>query len=295
MTFHLLGYACGIAAGDTGCADGPVALWHENIAAQLAPFNIAAETFPLFYPEMGTDKYVQIAEICQRLSQSTENLSRQKQLFAVMGGDHACAIGTWGGVSRALRSQGDIGLIWIDAHLDSHTPDTSHSGNIHGMPLAVLLGYGDARLTSLVSPVLKPQNVCVVAARSYETEEKAFLEKLNVRIFYQQEIRRRGLSAVLRDAKQQVTQSTVGFGVSLDLDSIDPLEAPGVGTPEINGLHVHALYPALRRHIAPDPRWLGTEITEFNPHHDFQGKTRRVVLQSLIALFGEKPHVRSHA
>ena len=168
--------------------------------------------------------------------------------------------------------------------MDSHTFITSLSGALHGMPLACLLGYGDYQLTTILSvkPKIAPQHVCLVGVRSFETEEAQLLKQLGVRIIFMQEIRKRGLKNALKEALTIVTQGTAGFGLSIDLDSIDPLDAPGVGTPELNGLSGKELLDALK--IFPQHRnLLGIEITELNPTLDKNQVTAKLAIGALIA------------
>jgi hypothetical protein len=158
------------------------------------------------------------------------------------------ATGTWSGAAAALRPRGALGLLWIDAHMDAHRPHTSPSGNLHGMPLACLLGHGEPALATLAgAPALAPAHVCLVGVRSYEAEEAQLLEQLGVRVFLMDEVRRRGLPAVLREAHAVVTRGTAGFGVTLDVDAVDPQEAPGVGTPAPGGLRAGSLLAELER------------------------------------------------
>jgi ornithine--oxo-acid transaminase len=212
----------------------------------------------------------------------------QQRLPVVLGGDHSGAIGTWKGAAQALAGSGPVGLLWIDAHLDAHVPGTSPSGNIHGMPLAVLLGHGDPRLTGIANGIsLQPQHVCVVGPHSYEPAEAAFLRSVGVRVYDMDEIARRGLGAVVREALQIVSAASAGFGVTIDLDAIDPREAPGVGTPVPGGLRTEDLASALAQlHARAD--LVALEIVEYDPAHDSDGATVRVVERLLRAvLHGE--------
>jgi arginase len=290
MSITLIAYACGLAAGDTGCADGPVRLYENDLISALQKQKItAAWLLPLLKPmaTINDDRFAVIAEINARLAETTENLVRNKQLFVTLAGDHSCAIGTWGGARNALWGKGELGLIWIDAHLDSHTPETSPSGNIHGMPAAVLLGHGNALLTRVINfhPAIKPENMCFIGVRSYESGEQELLQKLNVKIFYMDEVKQRGLDAIIPEAKAIVTKNTIGYGISIDLDAIDPTEVPGVGSPASDGLHGQELAAALQKHISSNANFIGAEITEFNPRHDINLLTEKVIIKLLAALY----------
>jgi len=205
----------------------------------------------------------------ERLAAEVERVLQAGNFPLVVGGDHSCAIGTWSGVHRALADRGPIGLIWIDAHMDSHTFATTPSGQIHGMPLAALLGHGDATLTGIegIEAKLLPEHVCLIGVRSYEAGEAALLHGLGVRVFEMDEVRRRGLAEVFEEALTIVRQGTAGFGVSVDLDALDPEEEPGVGTPVPGGLRRAELADALSR-LRGDRAFVAMEIVEYNPRRD---------------------------
>jgi len=207
----------------------------------------------------------------------------------VVGGDHACAIGTWSGVRAALAPHQAMGLIWVDAHMDSHVPKTSPTGALHGMPVACLLGYGDTALTTLAgpSPKLRPGQVCLIGVRSFEGGERALLERLGVRVFFMEEVRARGFAAVWDEAVGHVSRDTAGYGVSIDLDAIDPGDAPGVGTPERAGIAADDLIEAVRRGHG-DPRLLAVEIAEYNPHQDHDRLTLRLLRRLICAAVAGK-------
>jgi len=205
----------------------------------------------------------------------------------VIGGDHSCAIGTWTGVAHAYHEQGDIGLIWIDAHMDSHTPQTTETQNLHGMPLSHLFGTGfDSLLTVLdPAPKLKPENVCLIGIRSYQSAEYQFLEKLGVKIIFMEEVLQRGMPAVFAAALAHVSRATIGVGISIDLDALDPCDAPGVGYREANGITADDLLTALAKFPLATP-FLGLEITEYNPLRDEKQKTAKLLIEIIRAVYG---------
>jgi arginase len=283
---NYIGYASGLAARDPGCQDGPVSLFKNHIFKNtqlLYAINNIDNNI-----NKNSDKYAVVSELCTRLSVKTAYFIQQKKLFAVIGGDHSCAIGAWSGVAHALRDQdktADLGLIWIDAHLDSHTPDSTPSGNIHGMPVAALLGYGNKSLTDILDhhPKIKPENLCMIGMRSYESEEQKLIQKLNIRVFYIEEILKLGFEAVFMQAKKIVTAHTAGYGLSLDIDAIDPVDAPGTGTPEKNGISAGDIYNAFRKAYLQhqDDKFLGVEIAEFDPHRDINHQTEKLIVKLL--------------
>src|SRR3990167_9061932 len=232
---YLIGYASGIAGAHTESGEGPLILQHSPYLSQLA---FQPQWYAVIRPESQVLSKLQLViHQTQKLAKLTAELVKNKKFFITLGGDHTCAIGTWSGVESVMSQQGPLGLIWIDAHMDSHTPHTTHTGNFHGMPLACLLGFGDKQLTQLMNPVakIKPEHLCLIGVRSYETEEAELLKRLNVRIFFMEEVKRRGITVVMQEALNIVTRNTAGFGLSLDIDSIDPNDAPGTGVPAPEG------------------------------------------------------------
>jgi ornithine--oxo-acid transaminase len=270
---RIFGAASGLGAADPGCAGGPDALRAGGLLEHLHCAGLEARWEETLRPAGPSDrtKAEDVAALCARLEEAVGRPLLAGDVPVVLGGDHSCAIGTWRGVGRAA---GPFGLIWIDAHLDSHTPRTSPSGLLHGMPLAFLLGEGETPLAG--PPALDPKQVCVVGVRSFEPEEAGLLQRLGVTVFSMEDIRRRGLEAVLEDALETVRRGTAGFGISIDLDALDPADAPGTGTPVPGGIRLHELLPALP-HIGCGHRLLALEIAEFDPQRDVEGQTARAV------------------
>lgn len=237
-----------------------------------------------YVPDRDINTIPIIASYCEELAEAVFEIAREGWPFAVIGGDHSCAIGTWSGVHRAIHDAGDFGLIWIDAHMDSHTVATTHSGAVHGMPLAALLGHGDPLLTQVGHPGAKllPRNVCLIGVRSYEPEEAALLARLGIRVFHMEEVERRGLDNVMDEALARVTRNTLAFGLSIDMDALDPHDAPGVGSPEPRGLRGRELIHALRK-VQSHDNLLGVEIVEFNPTRDEADRTAKLAAELLLA------------
>ncbi len=194
---------------------------------------------------------------------------QDKKFPIVIGGDHSVAVGTWNG------QEPSFGLIWIDAHMDAHTPETTPSNACHGMPLAALLGFGAPEMARLLhkEPIIKPQNLALIGIRSFEPEEEALLKRLGVRMYFMDEVRRRGLQEILPEAIEHVAKGPKRFGISLDLDVFSPEATPGVNTPEKDGIAPQDLLPLLGA-IRHDPRLIGLEIVEYNPMRDVDHKTR---------------------
>lgn len=279
-SIQLIGAACGLGAPDIRCEEGPERMrWRLAARGKLGRNLLWRETVHAY---AGISERMQRSELLafdQELAQSVENTVDEMSRFIVIGGDHSCAIGTWRGATRALAAQGATGLIWIDAHMDAHTPRTSPSGNRHGMPLAALLGSDGAAASGTdenTSPVFLPQHVCLIGVRSYEPEEAHLLERLGVRVYGIDEVERRGLTAVMEDALQRVRQGTVGFGVTVDLDAIDPQEAPAVTTPVTRGLSALDVIEAIAM-AARQRQLVGVEIAEYNPHKDRDNRTAALI------------------
>lgn len=281
----IIGVASGIGARDPRCEDGPCALRDAGVLGCLDDAAGAISSFEILrISELleRDDVLTRVTEIDRRLALLVAAKLKNRVMPVVVGGDHACAVGTWSGVRAAMPPDKELGLIWVDAHMDSHVPDTSPSGALHGMPLACLLGHGPEPLTGLIGPApkVRPEHVCLVGVRSFESGENALLERLGVRVIYMEEVRARGLAAVWREAVIHVSRNTVGYGITIDLDAIDPVDAPGVGTPVEEGIAGDELVKVVGA-SHDDAGFLALEIAEYNPHLDSGGLTLKL-LRSLI-------------
>ena len=283
---EIIGVACGEGARNKGCEAGADAVRAGGLVSRLQTRGLSTAWHETIRPGRAShdDPLQAVQSVCRRLEQRTRAIVARGGLPVIVGGDHSCAIGTWKGLASALRNRGPLGLIWIDAHMDAHTPQTTPSGALHGMPLACLFGHGDPHLTALGGGMaLQPQHVCLVGVRSYETSEAVLLRQLGVRIHYMYEVARRGLAAVLREALAAATKGTAGFGVTIDLDAIDPRDAPGVSTPVADGIRSRELAAALGC-VTAHPALAAIEIAEYNPERDRDGRTAAVVTQLLDAI-----------
>jgi arginase len=292
---ELIGAAWGLGGADPGCAEAPRVLM-PLLVRQLAACGATVLTGPILEPASGERrKQLAVSRLCAELAAAVAAARRGGRLPCVIGGDHSCAGGTWTGAARTL--QGSLGLVWIDAHMDSHTPATSHTGRLHGMPLAWLLGQDDDPLYGLAAGVLDPRHVCLVGVRSYEPEEDERLRRLGVRVVFMDEVRSRGIAAVLDEALGIATAGTAAFGVSIDLDVVTPEEAPNVGTPVKDGVGSAALARALEK-IAGHERLAAIELVEYSPRLDRHGATARVALSLLCSALcgpGEDAHIVADA
>jgi arginase len=288
---RIIGVASGIGAQDQACEDGPVAFHHSQAWHELEHHPLLDWGKTLFAPDDdGSSTAGRIARLCRDLADEVVATLQADAFPVVLGGDHSIAIGTWSGVAREAGEP--LGLLWIDAHLDSHTPETTYSGAIHGMPLACLLGRGDKRLLNigLNGAQVSAAHAVVLGPRSYEPEEIEFLQHMGVRIIDSQEVLQRGFADCLAEAIAIVSKAPAGFGVTLDLDAIDPQLAPGVGSPEPDGLIARDVLAAIRR-ISGLPGLKAMEIVEYNPDRDRRGTTAGLITDLIGQIL---PHAARH-
>jgi len=299
---QVIGYASCYGARDQRCDTGPLTLKNLRLVEQLNNVNFDAQWSIVHWAEnparkqrplATSDTLALVTQVCTKLAKQTHAAIETGKLIVVIGGDHSSAIGTWSGVSTALSAQVNpqtLGLIWIDAHMDSHTMHTSLSGAIHGMPVASLLGYGDSNLTQIMSAENKicPENLCLIGIRSFEPAEAELLNALGVKIFYMQDIREHGFADILKQAKAHVTQNSDRFGLSLDLDAIDPDDAPGVGSRENHGISGKSLIKALKN-TDFGHNFIGIEVAELNSRRDHVDKTARLAIESIVACLSPAP------
>ena len=289
---RIVGVGSCLGAPIFGPAAGPRALKDLGFDAHLRQRGIPARWQKLMEPSAPKPPQAPLQERLGTVSAMLHDLAdevaaicRDGAIPLVLGGDHAIGAGTWRGVARALAPQGKLGLIWIDAHLDAHTDRTTHSGNIHGMPLAALLGIGDESLTGLPGPHLDPAHVAIVGARSWEPEEKTLLNRLGVKIFTMAEVKKRGLPAVLCEAMSIARQGTAGFGVSVDLDSMDCAALPATTCLVPDGLDPQTLVDNLHG-LRSCADLVALEIVEYVPERDRDGSGARWVTELAAAALG---------
>jgi len=208
----------------------------------------------------------------------------------VLGGDHSVAAGTVAGVAEFYRRQNQkIGLIWIDAHADINTPDSSPSGNVHGMPLAAIMGLGPPELANIFnfSPKVNPENCVLVGVRDIDAIEKENIRKAGIEVFTMRDIDERGMRTIIEEALRMAGRGTAGYHVSLDMDWIDPEDAPGVGTPVRGGATYREAHLAMEI-IADHGRLTSFEIVEVNPVIDEHNRTANLAVELILSAFGKK-------
>lgn len=272
-----IGVASSVGAPGLGSEHGSSALRAAGLVNALRHKGLQASWRATLASGKG-DRMTVLHRLLLALAQETEDCLMEGAKPIILGGDHAQAAGTWRGIGRALGYA--PGLIWIDAHLDAHTPASSPSGNPHGMPLAALLGYGAPAMTDIPGPRLDPRRLAIIGVRSFEAAEADFLDWLGVRIFPIEEVRARGLGDVYAEARQVVAPHGEPYGISLDLDAIDPRDAPGVSVPATGGIAAGQLLPVIRGCLR-ERECIAVELTEYSPRHDIQERTARLAIELL--------------
>ena len=236
-------------------------------------------------------KYLsQIAKTCERLASMVQAAVAAGKFPLVLGGDHSVAIGTVSGVAQAFRERGEkIGLIWIDAHADMNTPESSPSGNVHGMPLACCMGRGPRELTHIFDygPKVEGRNVVLVGIRDVDIRERQIVRDSGATAFTMREIDERGLRSIMGQAIAVANDGTAGFHVSLDMDVVDPDEAPGVGTPVRGGITYREAHLAMET-ICDCRGMVSMEVVEVNPVLDEANRTALLAVELVTSAMGKK-------
>jgi arginase len=231
-----------------------------------------------------------IAHTCERLGQMVVNSLKEGKAPLVLGGDHSVAVGTVAGVASFFRKKRHpIGMIWIDAHADMNTPQTSPSGNIHGMPLACCIGMGPPELTRLFgfAPKVEPSRVALVGVRDVDVLERAQVRDSGIRAFTMRDIDERGLQEVMAEAIKIASKGTAGFHLSFDLDFVDPTDAPGVGTPVRGGATYREAHLAMEM-INDSGGMISMEAVEVNPVFDEVNRTAELAVELITSALGKK-------
>ncbi len=230
----------------------------------------------------------EIADCCSCLRDRILQMLEQEKFPLVVGGDHSIACGTLAGLSTHHHRRGEkVGLVWFDAHGDMNTPETTESGNIHGMPLASILGEGPDALTGLGErfPMVDLENVALVGVRSLDGGERRLIREMGVACFTMKDIDSHGIHDVMKQALARATQGTAGFHLSFDMDGTDPEVAPGVGTPVPGGLTLREAHTVMEL-AAETGALLGLEITEINPILDVANKTAKHGVDFVLSALG---------
>ncbi|MCW8933886.1 MAG: arginase family protein [Gammaproteobacteria bacterium] len=281
-----LGVASCVGAPSNSCATAPAVLKASGYSSLLD------------YSEL---KWKPLLEVSNKNKNSLNVLNKQsclinqfsrqqienKKSFLVLGGDHSCAIGTWAGAMNQLPAESTFALIWIDAHMDAHTMESSPSGNLHGMPISVLLGEAGHDLQSCYPSArhIDGQDLYLFGVRCYEAEEMVLLSKKKANVFDMQRIDKDGgTQKVLFQLIETISRCYDYFAISLDLDAIDPKDAPGVVTSEKTGLSANDLLKTFEKLNFSD-KFIGLEIVEFDPANDGSRETEKLVYEIINSIY----------
>lgn len=296
---RILGVPMDLGADRRGVDMGPSALRVAGLNARLRALGYTVEdagNIPVRVAEemqVGARraKYLTtIAATCKELAQLVAHSLNEGCRPLVLGGDHSLAIGTLAGVAcHFRRHKQKFGCIWLDAHADMNTPETSPSGNVHGMPLASSLGYGPRVLTHLSgrAPAVLAEHCSLLGVRELDAKEKRTVRQSGIRVFTMREIDERGMRTVMEGALARATRGTAGFAVSLDMDFVDPSDAPGVGTPVRGGVTYREAHLAMEM-AADSDNLVSLEVVEINPVIDIQNKTAQLGVELTLSALGKK-------
>lgn len=297
---RILGVPLDMGASRRGVDMGPSAIRVAGLEARLEALGHRVDdggNIKVEQPEtqvLGAEnaRYLkQIAATCTRTAEAVVQTLEDGMTPLVLGGDHSIAAGSISGVAEFYRRRGEkIGVVWIDAHSDINTPETSPSGNVHGMPLAALLGLGPEPLSTLYgyAPKVSPENTVLIGVRDIDEAERDNIRRAGVgKVYTMRDIDERGMRGVMEEALQAAAQGTAGYHVSLDMDWIDPEDAPGVGTPVRGGATYREAHLAMEI-IADHGRLLSFEMVEVNPILDEHNRTADLAVQLACSAFGKK-------
>ncbi len=294
MRVRLLGVPMDLGSARRGTDMGPSAIRAAGLEAKLEALgHEVTDAGNVFSHEPETRKVRdegarfahEIARTCQTLARRVEDAVSKERFPLILGGDHAIAIGTGAGVHAAGH---EIGLLWIDAHSDFNTPETSPSGNVHGMPVSALTGRGDALLVGIgeAAAKVKEENIAMVGVRSVDRKERQAIEDAGITVFTMRDIDELGMRGVMTQALEIVTDGTDWLHVSLDMDVVDPEHAPGVGTPVKGGTTYRETHLAME--MIADTEAMGSmEIVEVNPILDEHNKTAELAVELAQSAFGK--------
>ncbi len=296
---RIIGVPMDLGASRRGVDMGPSALRVAGLQARLKQLGRQVEdigNIPVKQPEEQhygekNAKYLdEIAETCKGLAETVRKTLEGDLLPLVLGGDHSIAVGTTAGVASYYHKQSKrVGMIWLDAHGDMNTPESSPSGNVHGMPLASIMGYGPAELIELagVKPMVQPRNVVLVGVRDLDSKERRLMKESGVHVFTMRDIDERGMREVMAEALRFASDDTAGVAVSLDMDFVDPSDAPGVGTPVRGGVTYREAHLAMEM-IADSRSMVSFELVEINPVIDLHNTTATLGVELVLSGLGKK-------
>ena len=297
---RIIGAPLDLGAGHRGVDMGPSAFRVAEIHNAVRALGIevedlgdidahVAETRDPGNPRL---KYLkEIRAMCVTLRNVVTKTMGEGILPVVLGGDHSIAMGTIAGVARHFRRRKEkAGLVWFDAHADANTEHTSPTGNIHGMPMAVCLGLGAKDLLSIYDakgPMIDGERAAIIGLRSVDIKERANVSQVGIGAFTMRHLDERGMRSVMEAAIQRALNGTAGIHVSIDLDAVDPEEAPGVGTPSPGGIGYREMHLAMEM-LADTNSVASVELVEVNPVLDRANQTAKLGVELLCSLLGKK-------
>jgi arginase len=295
----IIGVPMDLGADRRGVDMGPSALRYADLNERLTELGYDVQDLgdlDVIIPEtrhFGDPhaKYLkEISDACTRLANLVLEIHEDGRTPLVLGGDHSIAVGTVSGMSESFRRNSrKLGLLWFDAHADFNTPAISPSGNVHGMPMAGIMGYGPPELSQVFgfAPKIRPEHAAMIGIREVDPGERELVKQSGVRVFTMKEIDRRGIGSVMDEAISIVTNGTDGFAATLDADFLDPYESPGVATPVRGGADYREAHLAMEM-IADTKKMVSFEITEINPILDVQNKTAHFGMELILSAFGKQ-------
>ncbi len=296
---RVIGVPMDLGDGRRGVDMGPSAIRIGGLHRRLEQLRCRVEdvgNLDVRIPEQtdcGEEKQMfldEIAQVCRKLARSVFEALDDGCLPLVLGGDHSLAAGSVAGSASFHRGRGEkIGLIWIDAHADMNLPETSPSGNVHGMPLAAIVGLGPPELEEIegFSPKVDPANVTVIGARSIDRRERDNIQRSGIRVITMKELDMRRMNGAMGEALGRATQGTAGFHCSFDLDVVDPQVAPGVGTPVLGGITYRESHLAMEM-VADSQSLISLELVEVNPVLDVQNATGLLGVELISSALGKR-------
>ena len=291
----IIGVPCDYGQQRRGVDMGPSAIRYSGLQSRLTTIGYEVEdegNIQVLEREEAVQQDEKLLNLDEVVSVSTllakkvQEVLQKQRTPLVLGGDHSIAIGTLAGLSTKYKN---MGVIWFDAHADLNTPATSPSGNIHGMPLAVSLGLGNERLTGVLynNPKIKQQNIVIIGGRSIDEGERVLIKERGIKIYTMHEIDRLGMTYVMEETLKYFQEQNIdGLHLSLDLDALDPLYTPGVGTPVAGGITYRESHLAMEM-IQESGLLTSAEFVEVNPILDERNKTADVAVALIGSLFGE--------
>ncbi|HEV8200765.1 MAG TPA: arginase [Candidatus Polarisedimenticolia bacterium] len=294
----LIGVPLDLGAGRRGVDMGPSAIRIAGLTARLTELGHTVvdrgdvrvpipETIPVTGEKM---RYIaEISAVCRTLAQLTHAAAAEGRIPVSLGGDHSLAAGSVAGSARALHERGEsLGLLWVDAHADMNTPETSPSGNVHGMPLAACLGWGPADLVAIAGgPSVKPENVALVGIRDLDAREGDQVRRSGVRAYTMSDIDRRGMGPILDEVLADFARRTQGLHLSIDMDGLDPELVPGVGTPVLGGLSYREAH-LLCEMVAESGRLVSLDLVELNPILDVRNHSAEIGAGLVLSALGQR-------